>query len=144
MNYSTVAMLVNDEIMAMQVLYEENGKPGIFKTILKDLKVDDIVVVESSTRWGYTTAKVSALNVDVDFDSSDKIGWIVGQVSLPEHEKIKQVEAKAIELVRRGELRKRREDILKNTFDAATTEEISKLEIVQLGHTAIADGTQAA
>jgi hypothetical protein len=143
MNYSTAVMIINPAIKAVMGKYEESGVPELFKTILTDLKVGDFAVVESGTRWGFTTVKITELNVDPDFDSSKTVRWVVQRVSVEQHENIKGMEDVAIELIKKGELRKRREDIVKNTLDAASAGEINNLDIARLGSNVIADGTKA-
>lgn len=133
MNYSTAVMLINANIRAVRGQYEENGVIEVFKTLDASLKKDDIVVVESGTRWKYTTVKIlETENVSVDFDSDKLIKWVVQKVDLPTHVKIKEMEEKAIDVIKAGELRKRREDIRKNTLDAVAAGEIDKLDIVKL------------
>lgn len=142
MNYSTAVMLINPAIKAVRGKYEENGSAEIFKTIITDLKVGDYVVVESTTRWGFTTVKITEINSDPDFDSSKEVKWVVQRVVVEEHERIKGMEDAAIELIKKGELRKRREDIVKNTLDAASAGEINNLDIARIGSNAISDGTK--
>lgn len=137
MNYSTAVMLINPSIRAVKGQYEENGNTEIFKTLDQDLKVNDMAVVETTTRWNMTVFKIVEVDVDVDFDSSKKMGWVVGKVSLAEHENLKKMESDAIELIKKGELRKRRQDIRKNTLDAVVAGEIDSLEIVKLGQQAL-------
>ena len=144
MNYSTAVMLINPTIRAVRGKYEESGNAEIFKTIDQDLKVDDFAVVESGTRWGITTVKISEVDVDVDFDSSKNVGWVIGKIDMLAHGNIKKMEDSAIDLIKRGELRKRREDIKKNTLDAVTSGDIDKLDIARLGGNAIEDGTKQA
>lgn len=144
MNYSTAVMLINKTIRAVKGQYEENGKPETFKTIDQDLRVGDMAVVESGTRWNMTTVKISEVDVDVDFDSPNKMGWVVGTVDIAAHDEIKRMENDAIDLIKKGELRKRREDIKKNTLDAVVAGEIDNLEIVKLGQQAIENKSEAA
>lgn len=144
MNYSTAVMLINPTIRAILGKYEENGNAELFKTIDQELKVDDLAVVESGRRWGLTTVKVTAVDVDVDFDSSKNVGWVVQKINIPQHDNLKRMEASAIDVLKKGELRKRREDIKKNTLDAMSAGEIDKLDIVKLGGAAIEDKTKAA
>lgn len=133
MNYSTAVMLINQSIRAVRGKYEENGTPEVFKTIDADLKVDDFAVVESGTRWGLTVVKISAVDVEVDFDSNKEVGWVVQKVNKPGHDNIKRMESQAIDVIKKGELRKRREDIRQNTVDAIAAGEIDKLDITRLG-----------
>lgn len=133
MNYSTAVMLINASIRAVKGQYEENGSPEVFKTIDQELKIGDMAVVESGTRWGMTTVKIMEIDVDVDFDSSKKVGWVVGKVDTAAHDELKKMEDAAIDLIKRGELRKRRQDIRKNTLDAVAAGEIDNLAIARLG-----------
>lgn len=133
MNYTTAVMLINPSIRAVRGLYEEKGTPEVFKTIDADLKVDDFAVVESGTRWGLTVVKISAVDVEVDFDSSKEVGWVLHKVNKPDHDNIRRMEAQAIDVIKKGELRKRREDIKKNTVDAIAAGEIDKLDIARVG-----------
>lgn len=133
MNYSTSVMLVNDNIRAIKGKYEETGNIETFKTVNQEVKVDDLIVVESGTRWNYTIVKVTEVDVDVDFDDTKVVRWCVCPVDMTEHNRIKAMEEKAIDLIKRGELRKRRENIRKNTLDAMSSEELGKLEIARLG-----------
>lgn len=133
MNYTTAVLLINKNIRAVLGQYEEHSKKTVFKTIDQELKVDDIAVVESDTRWNKTVVKITDVDVDVDFDSSTPVGWVVGKVDTAEHDGIIKMEAKAIDMIKKGELRKRREDIRKNTLDAVTAGEIDHLDIVRIG-----------
>lgn len=134
MNYSTAVLLVNDKIKVVKGLYQEDGKPGIFKTLDPTLKVDDYAVVESSTRWSITTVKITEIDtVDIDFDSSEQLKWVVQKINMNGHQEVKKMEAQAIDIIKKGELRKRREDIKKNTLDAFCAGEIDNLGIARLG-----------
>lgn len=133
MNYSTAVLLVNGNIKVVKGLYEEGGKPGVFKTLDATLKVGDYAVVESSTRWEITTVKITEIDtVDIDFDSTEQLKWVVQKINITGHQDIKKMEANAIEIIKKGELRKRREDIKKNTLDAYCAGEIDNLGIAKL------------
>lgn len=90
-------------------------------------------MVESGTRWGFTVVKIVAVDIDVDFDSDKLVKWVVQRADVVGHKRVKAMEESAIELIKKGELRKRREDIRQNTLDAVSAGEISKLEISKLG-----------
>lgn len=143
MNYSTAVMLINPSIRAVRGKYEESGNADLFKTLDQDLKVGDFAVVESGTRWKITTVKITEVDVDVDFDSSCHVGWVVGKIDTAAHDNLKAMETSAIELIKKGELRKRREEIKKNTLDAVSAGEIGKLEIAQIGTSAIENQSQS-
>lgn len=137
MNYSTAVILINPSIRAVRGQYEKDGSTEVFKTIDQSLQINDFAVVETSARWGFTVFKITEVDVEVDFDSTRSVGWVVQKISLPDHEKIKQMENAAIDLIKKGEIRKRREDIRKNTLDAFSAGEIDNLDIAKLGVTAI-------
>lgn len=133
MNYSTAVMLVNANIKAVRGQYEEHGPIEVFKTLDQSIVKDDIVVVESGTRWKYTTVKILEVDsVTVDFDSDKQIKWVVQKIDTSTHTKIKEMEEQAIKVIQAGEMRKRREDIRNNTLDALASGEIDKLDIAKL------------
>lgn len=132
MNYSTSVMLINPAILAVKGKYEDTSKDTVFKTLDSTLKVGDMVVVESGTRWNYTTVKITEINASPDFDSTEIIKWVVQKIDVDSHDKLKEMEDKAIQVIKAGELRRRREDIKKNTLDAFANGEIDKLDIAKL------------
>lgn len=142
MNYSTAVIIINPSIRAVRGLYEENGNPDVFKTLDPDIKVGDFAVVESYTRWNMTTVKVTEVDTTVDFDSPKEVKWIIAKVDMASHENIKKMETQAIEVIKKGEMRKRREDIKKNTLDAVANGEIDKLDIMKLSSNILPGSTQ--
>ena len=138
MNYSTAVMLINTSIRAMKTIYEPESTPNTmtrytFKTLDPSLKVGDLVLVPSSTRFGYVVNKIVEADVEVDFDASYDLKWIVCPIDLTAHKEVLEMEAQAIALIKKGELRKRREDIKKNTLDAYSAGEIDNLAIAKIG-----------
>lgn len=43
----------------------EDMKGYIFKTTIKDIHIDDLVVVPTGTRWGFTVCKVIDIDVPI-------------------------------------------------------------------------------
>lgn len=113
MNYSTAIFLISDDVRCVEVAYEatENAPRCRFKTMDHNLKVDDFVVVPSGTRHKITTAKVMAVNVEVDPDCSTQMDWIVGVVTLADFNKIKSQEGDAIATIKAAELRSKKEEL---------------------------------
>lgn len=113
MNYSTLLFLINKNARAVMGQYnpQENGNVQMFKTTDHTLKVDDIAIVPSSTRVGFTTVKLTAVDVDVDMDSPTQVPWIVGKVDVLAYQETLRQEQTAIDRVKSAEMRKKREEL---------------------------------
>jgi len=120
MDNSKIVFLVNDAARAVRAQYEDGQPPSIksytFKTLDATLKVGDIAVVQSNTRWGYTTVKITEINVDVDFDSNIEMKWLVAKVDLAAFERIVEMENAAIAVVQSAELRRKKAEHRKTLF----------------------------
>lgn len=84
MNLSTAIFLVNDSVRAVRVEYDpdlmKNNSPNkLFKTLDPDIKKDDLVIVPTFTRHGYTIAKVTEVGFRVDFNSAEQFSWVGGK-----------------------------------------------------------------
>jgi len=115
MNYSTAVFLINKNVRAVQVTYEatENASRETFKTLDKSIKVDDFVVVPTDTRHKMTVCKVVAVDVDVNFDSSAPMAWIIGVVDRGPWQVVMSQEGDAIAAIRAAEVNKKRDDLRK-------------------------------
>lgn len=116
MNLTTAVFLINDDARAIMVTYEvdtigRNAPRTMFKTFDKSIKVDDYVVVPTDTRHNLTVCKVVETDVDVDFDSSAQVSWIVGRVDLADVTQIKAQEDKAVEAIKAAEKLKKRKEL---------------------------------
>lgn len=101
MNLTTAAMLLNKSIRPVKVEYDpdnyKNNSPHVrFKTIDQTIKKDDLVVVTTGTRHGFTVAKVLEVDFPVDFNSAEQWGWIIEKVNLPQHKAILETESKIV------------------------------------------------
>lgn len=116
-NYSTVFFLVDDEvpIRGIRVQYEDGGSnPTIKKTFDSDIKKGDFVLVETGTRWGATICKVLEVDVEVDIDTTDKIGWIFGVADLDELDRLKDMEKQMTERIKEGQKAQKKQALLKS------------------------------
>lgn len=113
MNYSTAIMLVNESIRAIRCAYEptqEGTKEYLFKSLDKSIKVGDLVVVPSTTRYKRAVVKVTEVDAEVDYDSTVQIEWIVGKIDNADYAAIKNAEQDAIDKIKAAEkLRKKAE-----------------------------------
>lgn len=139
-NYSTAVMLFNENIRAIKVIYDtrENDKHQtsyMFKTVDPEIQKDDYVVIPTDTRHGFTVVQVEEVDVDVDFQDSKKIKWIVGKVDTPSYTNIIEEEEKWIDAIKASEKRKLKEEIKQNMMELYNDDEtdISKLPITALG-----------
>lgn len=117
MNNSTLVFLINDDVRALSVAYEPDGTQMIVKTMDPDIKVGDMVVVESTTRHKITTAKVEAVDIEPDLETSIHMHWVVGVIRLDDHKEILQKEIEAIATVQRAEKRKKRDALREALFN---------------------------
>lgn len=111
MNFSTAVFLINDKARAIRAVYEPHDgvKQTTFKTLDPDIKKDDLVVVPTGTRHGFTVVKVVEIDLSIDFEDKTPMEWIVGKVDLAPHESRLKDEAAAIEQIKAAEFKHRRE-----------------------------------
>ena len=133
MNYTTAVFLINKHVRAVKATYEEHDGAGrtVFKTLDDTIKVDDYVIVPTTTRHKMTVCKVVEVDVDVDFDSSENCDWIIARVHMAEHEQVLEQEKDAIAAIKSAELRKKRED-LRDAILADHVDDIKALPIADM------------
>ena len=136
MNYSTAIFLINKHARAVLAVYENDydnpsAKKTLFKTLDQSVSEGDFVIVETDTRHGMTVVKVVEADVDVDFDSSAPVRWVVGKVDRAAHDQLRQQEEAAIKAIKSAELRKKREDLREAMF-ADHVETIKALPIAAM------------
>ncbi|MCP4410758.1 MAG: hypothetical protein GY807_24060 [Gammaproteobacteria bacterium] len=133
MNYSTAVFLINRHVRAMNVTYEDadSAKRTVFKTLDPDIDEDDLVIVETDTRHGFTVCKVVESDIDLDFDTFETIRWIVGRLDVTGHTQTLVQEKEAIKAIKSAELRQKREK-LRNAMFADHVETLKALPIAAI------------
>ena len=131
MNYSTAIFLINDQARAMQCAYEPEGKLTTFKTLDPTIDVDDLVIVETDTRHGFTVCQVVEADVDIDLGTYTEIRWIVDRIDMARHEDLAAQEKEAIKAIKSAEIRKKREEMREALFKDHT-ETLKELEIANM------------
>lgn len=116
MNTSTIVFLINDQVRAIKARYESGASPDTFKTMDPNLKVGDLVVVQSSTRHNMTVVEVTEVDVVLDVGTSEQIKWVVQSIDKPAFEKLLKSEAEAINYATDAENRRKREEMRKSIF----------------------------
>lgn len=134
MNYSTVAFLCNDKTRAVKAQYEPGKQSYTYKTLDPTIKVDDIVVVPTDTRHGFTCVKVTEVDCEAPLDENDRIEyrWIVGRVDIPAYESVLEQEKQVVDAVKKGRTEKRREELSEN-FLAGLNGDLKALPLYQYG-----------
>lgn len=128
MNNSTIVLLINDNARAIKATYEDGHAPGIFKTLDQTIAVDDLIVVETNTRHGMTVCKVTEVDVDVDFDATAEVKWIVHRIDASAYNDILEQEKDAIAAVHSAE-RRRKKEMLRDSLFADHQEKLKALSI---------------
>ena len=118
MNYTTAVFLINKHARAVLGTYEaeESAKRTMFKTLDPEIAVGDFVIVPTDTRHKMTAVKIVETDVDIDFDSSVPVHWIIGKIALDNFNDMLKQENVAISAIKSAELRKKRDDLRKTMF----------------------------
>lgn len=118
MNYSTAIFLINSKVRAVMATYEADDPGGrapaprtMFKTLDDRIQIGDFVIVPTNTRHNMTVCKVVEVDVDVDFESSVCVAWVIAKVDRTVHELYVAREAEAIATIKSAEKTKKREDL---------------------------------
>jgi hypothetical protein len=130
MNFTTAVFLVNRDTRMVSVKYEPDGKLQRFKTLDPSIAVDDLVIVPTSTRFGFTVVKVVAVDIEVDFDDGTLVDWIAARVDLEAYRLLAEQEAVMVKTVREAEA-KRKRDELAATLMAAGGDALKALPFVK-------------
>lgn len=116
MNNSTIVLLINDSARAIKATYENGHSPSLFKTLDQTIAVDDLVVVETTTRHGMTVVKVTEVDIDVDFDADTDVKWVVHKINASAYQSILEQEKEAIAAVHSAERRRKKEQLRDSLF----------------------------
>jgi hypothetical protein len=152
MNFTTAVFLVNENARAMRCVYEpapddltNNSheklpraplKEYVFKTLDQTIHKDDLCVVPSGTRHGFTVVKVIEEDVDVDLDAPFEMKWIVAKVDTVQYQSLLDMEKDAVSKIRKADIRKKRSDLATNLFKD-NIEEMKALDLANVGATAL-------
>lgn len=95
-----------------------DAKPNLkstysFKTYDETIHKNDLVIVPTNTRFGFTAFKIVEEDVEPDFDSSVEFKWIAGKIDLAAYNQILATEKRAIELMQQAEKHAKRKEVRK-------------------------------
>lgn len=128
MNKTTIVFLINDSVRAIKATYDSGASPELFKTLDQSIKVDDLIVVQSSTRHEMTVCKVTEVDVEIDLDSPALMKWAIQRVNVDALNDLLAQEDQAIAKVNSIEKRKKKEALRAAIF-ADEEDTISTLKL---------------
>lgn len=141
MNLSTAIFLINNKVRAIHAIYEAIDEPAqrhgnppkvtMFKTLDQTIKVDDFIVVPTDTRHKMTVVKVTETDVDVDFESSANVHWIIGRVDRRPYEDLLVREGETVKAIQSATRRKKRDD-LRETMLADHVQDLKLLPMASM------------
>lgn len=94
MNLSASIMLVNKAVRPVRVEYDpdqwkNNSPDAVFMTFDATIKVDDLVIVPTHTRHGFTIVKVKEIDFAVDFQDTRPVWrWVGGKFDKAQYDSI--------------------------------------------------------
>ena len=137
MNYSTAIIILNPNIRVISVTYEPDmdnvkAKRTLYKSFDKTLEKGDLVIVPTDTRHEFTVAQVDEVDVDIDFDDSKKVNWIVERFDTSPYTKLLKQEAEMIKVVKESENRAKREKMRENMLGLQDEKGLDSLAITSM------------
>lgn len=133
MNLTAAIMLVNQGIRPVKVEYDpdvfKNNNPNkLFKTLDASLAKDDLVIVPTHTRHGFTIAKIVEIDFAVDFSDPSPWGWIGGKFDKATYDEVLKVEDGVKHRVAKAQENKMRKELA----DAAGLGEVDFSDVQRL------------
>ena len=133
-NKSMAVFAVDKNIRGIVAVYNDTDSTdqGVFyKTFDDSLAVDDIIVVPTKTRLGYTTNKVVKVDVAPDFERTKEVKWVVGRVNMDMFDKNVAGEKSLIEKLNEGDLNRARDDVARQLRETMG-EDFKQIEAISL------------
>jgi hypothetical protein len=132
MRPSLIIFVLNETVRGVRVAYEADGAGYPFKTMDQSIKVDDLVVIETNTRFNFTVGKVVEVDIEPDLDGAIDLKWIAQKVDAEAFNQLLAVETEAINAVNSAEKARKKDELRKSMF-AHHEAKMSKLALVNLG-----------
>ena len=135
MHESRYVFLINPDVRAIEGVYQDGQSPTTFKTVDKTIRKDDLIVVPTDPkhRVGFTTVRVTAVDVDIDPEGSSEVKWVAGKIDEGAYKATLKLEEDALSLIRAAEMRKKREELSKKLLDHHAAA-ILESPMAKLGH----------
>lgn len=116
-----VFLLDTPGVRAVRVTYEgfdpNTDKPlgnlTLFKTFEKNLQVGDYVIVPTHTRINFTAVQIAEVDVEVDYESTKEVDWIVCPFDPSGYKGILAQEQKIIDAIKAADKKARQDELKK-------------------------------
>jgi hypothetical protein len=113
MNYSTAIFLINDDVRALYVIYapdtnEAKQRRYMVKTLDPDIGEGDFVVIPSTVGLKLAVGEVTDVDVEVDFDSTTAVPWVVSHIDFKAFGDILEQEEVAIAAIRQANFQEKK------------------------------------
>lgn len=130
MHPSRIVFLINDAVTAVKAKYDDTAteREVVFKTMLENVAVGDLLVVQAGTRLGFTTVKVTEIDVEPDLTDNTEIRWAIQKVDMKAAEEFLAEEKEAIATVQAAE-RKRKKAELRATMLGGHEDMVNQLKL---------------
>lgn len=126
MNKTTAIFLAIDGVRCVSVAYDTAGVDHKGKMVPKDIKSfktmdpnvtkDQLVVIPTDNRWGFTIGKVVDTDLHVDFDSNEQMRWIVSVLDTDSYEHMLKVEGDMMNIVADADRNARQQKLKEQIF----------------------------
>lgn len=126
MNKTTAIFLAVDGVRCISVAYDVQGFDHKGKAIPKDIKSfksmdpsiekDQLVLIPTDSRWGFTVGKVVDVDLHVDFDSNEQMRWIVSAIDTEAYEQMLSTERTMMDVVADADRNARQQKLKEQIF----------------------------
>lgn len=117
MEASRLVFVLNERAMMIKGRYDvEGAAEENFKTLDRNIKIGDFVVVESKARHGLSVVMVTDVNCIIDLKGSTPIKWVVQRLDMAAHKLVLDAERSAMEGVQAAELRAEMDELRAKMF----------------------------
>jgi hypothetical protein len=133
LNIKTAIFVVNPSTRALKVRYSENSsdKDAFVKTVNADIKVDDLVVIPTDTRFGFTVAKVIEVDVLINMNGTAEMRWVDQVVDKARYDHLVEQERIIIQKVQQADVRREQRQLAEQLkADGLTAADFTGIDLV--------------
>ncbi len=135
MNYSTVICLVSPDVRGISCCYEFESdgetpkKIYTYKSLDTTIVKDDLVVVPTNTRMGFTVVKVIECDVEIEIESSIEYKWIAGRFDKTVYDELLRQEDMAISRIKKAKKTRARRELKETILEDVDESDLTSLPV---------------